>query len=50
LGERRIQPEFVADQHQDGAHRGTEIADRPTQKCVEFVFVDGHRELLHLRP
>lgn len=48
--ERRVQSEFVADQHKDGAHRGTEVADCPTQKCVEFVFIDGHRGLLRLRP
>ena len=42
FGERLVIAEFVADGHQHGAHRRAEITDRPVEKFVQFVFVNGH--------
>jgi len=43
LGQRLVQPEAVADQHQSGADRSAQVANSLAEEGIEFVLVDVHR-------
>jgi hypothetical protein len=37
-----VQPQLVADQHENRVHGAAQIDHRPTQQFVKLMFVDRH--------